>query len=167
MTGALTIVANPAAGTREAAEVIQRLIAADAAARVVMSEDPRGVRSTVAELELGDSDTLAVLGGDGTIHQAVSGLFDAGKSALPTMAVLPCGSGNALASALGVQREDDAISALFNGARRSIDVARLETDAGTLHAINVIGWKDGRFQLHRLNDADHLGEVPLLPQMPA
>jgi diacylglycerol kinase family enzyme len=160
MTGALTIVANPAAGSGEALRVIQRLLALDPSARVVLSEDPRGVRSTVAELELGDSDTLAVLGGDGTIHQAVSGLFDAGESALPTMAVLPCGSGNALASALGVQREDDAISALFKGVQRSIDVARLETDAGISHAINVIGWGLPARVTERAATARGAGEMP-------
>ncbi len=140
MTGALTIIANPVAGSGEAGRVIQQLLALDASARVVMNEDPQGVRATVAELGLCDSDTLAILGGDGTIHQAVSGLFDSGKSSMPTLAVLPCGSGNALASALGVRRERDAISALFKGRERSIDVARLETDAGISHAINVIGW---------------------------
>jgi diacylglycerol kinase (ATP) len=140
MTGALTIIANPVAGSGEAGRVIQQLLAEDADARVVMNEDPQGVRATVAELGLCDSDTLAILGGDGTIHQAVSGLFDSGKSSMPTLAVLPCGSGNALASALGVRRERDAISALFKGRERSIDVARLETDAGISHAINVIGW---------------------------
>jgi len=140
MTGALTIVANPAAGSGAAARVIQRLLAEEADARVLLSEGPEGVRGAVADLELDDSDTLAVLGGDGTIHQAVSGLFESKRSALPSLAVLPCGSGNALASALGVRREDDAISALFEGDERSIDVARLETDAGVSHAINVIGW---------------------------
>ncbi len=140
MTGALTIIANLSAGTGKAEHAIKRILDANAEARVVLSEDPDGVRSTVVELGLDESDTLAVLGGDGTIHQAVSGLFDVSERGLPIIAVVPCGSGNALASALGVQRQDDAVSALLDGARRTIDVARLETDAGICHSINVIGW---------------------------
>ena len=140
MNGALTILSNPAAGGGGSGALVERLLEEIPEARVVESDDPEGVRAVVAALELEESDTLAVLGGDGTIHQSVSGLFDACGRALPRMAVLPCGSGNALASSLGIRSEVEAMSALLEGKSRSIDVARLETDAGISHAINVIGW---------------------------
>jgi len=140
MESALTIVANPTAGSGEAPELVERLRALHAGARVVLSEGPEGVRGVVAGLDLDTAHTLVVLGGDGTVHQAVSGLFDAHLSSLPTLGLVPCGSGNALATALDIRGADDAIKAITGEAKREIDVARLESDEGACHAINVIGW---------------------------
>lgn len=140
MDGALTILCNPAAGSGRSTALIDRLRERVPEAAIVTSDEHDGVRALIADLALSSDETLAVLGGDGTIHQAVSGLFDAHDPPLPTLAIFPCGSGNALATALGVRSEAGAFSALFDGTPRSIDVARLKTDAGTSHAINVIGW---------------------------
>ena len=140
MESALVIVANPTAGSGKAPELVERLRTLHSDARVVLSEGPEGVREVVADLDLDTAHTLAVLGGDGTVHQAVSGLFDAHLSSMPTLAPVPCGSGNALAAALGIRGTDDAIKAIAGEAKREIDVARLESDEGVCHAINVIGW---------------------------
>jgi len=160
MNGALTILSNPAAGDGRSSALVEQILGEIPEARVVESDDAEGVRSVVADLELEESDTLAVLGGDGTIHQSVSGLFDASGRALPRMAVLPCGSGNALASALDVRSESAAVSALLEGETRSIDVARLETDAGICHAINVIGWGLPARVTERAAAARGGGEMP-------
>ena len=140
MNDALVIIANPAAGSGGTPLVIEQLRERAPHARIVMSEGAQGVRATVAALELNEGDTLAVLGGDGTVHQAVSGLFESARTSMPTLAVVPCGSGNALAQALGIHKTADALQALSTGSVRAIDVAHLQHDAGACHAINVIGW---------------------------
>ena len=136
----LTILSNPVAGGRRSSEILERLRSQHPGAHVITSSEPVGARELVRGLSLGQSDTLAVLGGDGTIHQAVSGLFEGRVDALPTLAIFPCGSGNALAAALNINSTLAAEETLRKGHGRSIDVAKVETDSGTSHAINVIGW---------------------------
>ena len=136
----LTILSNPVAGGRRSNEIVERLRTQHPGARFIMNSDPAGARGLVRDLNLEPADTLAVLGGDGTVHQAVSGLFEGSVDALPTLAVFPCGSGNALAAALNINSTLVAEETLRDGRERSIDVAKVETDTETSHAINVIGW---------------------------
>jgi diacylglycerol kinase (ATP) len=136
----LTILSNPVAGGRRSGELVERLRSKHTGAQIIESSGRAGARELVRDLKLEREDTLAVLGGDGTIHQAVSGLFEGSAEALPTLAIFPSGSGNALAAALGITSTSVAEEALRCGHERMIDVAKVKTDAGVSHAINVIGW---------------------------
>ena len=74
-----------------------------------------------AAAEAGAELVLAV-GGDGTANEVATGLI--GRSA--ALGIVPMGSGNGLARALGIPlRPTDALDALFNGVRRTIDVGML------------------------------------------
>jgi diacylglycerol kinase (ATP) len=57
--------------------------------------------------ESADVDVLLLFGGDGTIHRHLSSLV---KVNLPVL-IVPCGSGNDFARALGLRRFEDALSA--------------------------------------------------------
>ncbi|GAA1337671.1 diacylglycerol/lipid kinase family protein [Saccharothrix algeriensis] len=65
-------------------------------------------------------DVLVVLGGDGGAHLAVQAC-----AGTPTaLAVVPAGTGNDLATALGVTGVDDVVAALRAGSTRSLDLGR-------------------------------------------
>ncbi|MFI9812210.1 diacylglycerol/lipid kinase family protein [Saccharothrix variisporea] len=66
-------------------------------------------------------DVLVVLGGDGGAHLGVQAC--AGTST--ALAVVPAGTGNDLATALGTLSVDDVVGALCDGARRSLDLGRV------------------------------------------
>lgn len=46
-------------------------------------------------------ERLLVLGGDGTVHEAVNGILGSGAPALPYVGVIPCGTGNDFAKLVG------------------------------------------------------------------
>jgi YegS/Rv2252/BmrU family lipid kinase len=69
-------------------------------------------------------DRLFVLGGDGTVMEAATGLAEAGSAA--SIAILPGGTGNQLARALSIPMSPvRAVPALLGGAERRIDFAVL------------------------------------------
>ncbi|MHB1311428.1 MAG: diacylglycerol/lipid kinase family protein [Gemmatimonadaceae bacterium] len=69
-------------------------------------------------------DRLFVLGGDGTVMEAATGLAEAGSPA--PIAILPAGTGNQLARALSIPLNPGrAVHALLAGEERRIDVALL------------------------------------------
>lgn len=79
----------------------------------------------------GDVDAVAALGGDGVAHAAVQGLAGSGTP----LAVLPAGTGNDLALALGVPADplaaaDAAAADLLAGAGRRLDLVRSSWDGG-------------------------------------
>jgi diacylglycerol kinase (ATP) len=108
--------------------------------------DPAAVRDALGELDIEWIDTrgpgdareaarewseglLIVVGGDGTVNEAVNGL---GKSGFPegvTLAVLPMGTGNDLAATLtvpdGIEEAEEVIRA---NRVRTLDVVRVRSE---------------------------------------
>lgn len=79
------------------------------------------------------SDLMLALGGDGTLHEVINGLFDQ-EGPRPTLAFVPLGTGNDLCRALGV-RQDRArlVRTLVEGRRVKLDLGRLECDGGSVY----------------------------------
>ncbi|MGH3933323.1 MAG: diacylglycerol/lipid kinase family protein [Pseudonocardiaceae bacterium] len=125
-----TLIINPHSGRGAAARVAGTVAET---LRTVMPEleatvtDDAAATSRLAALaaQRGD-DVLAVLGGDGTAHLAAQALAGTGTA----LAVLPSGTGNDLAAALGipadpVQAARHVTDALRSGQRRRIDLGRV------------------------------------------
>jgi len=84
-----------------------------------------GHASRLAREALDDGvDTLVVAGGDGTLHEVAAGLGEEARRL--TLALLPLGTGNDLASSLGVPTEPEAALALLEeGTPRRLDLVRV------------------------------------------
>ena len=76
-------------------------------------------------------DLVVAAGGDGTIHEVVNGLMQSASNDTK-LGVIPIGTGNDLAFALGIPLDDvaAAVDRLFSGTVRSIDLGRVEDDQG-------------------------------------
>lgn len=81
----------------------------------------RGEAANLARQADGHYDLLVAVGGDGTISEVTDGMLS-GKNNSAALAIVPFGTGNDYASALGVRTEADAISSLVSGRSRLIDV---------------------------------------------
>jgi diacylglycerol kinase (ATP) len=72
------------------------------------------------------ADTLVVIGGDGTVNEAVNGLFDAGAAPLPRLGIIPIGTSNDLSKSLGLPQDlRRACEIVVGGRVRHIDVGRV------------------------------------------
>lgn len=119
------LLVNPVA--RRAAAVESAVLQAFAACGVTPTvEHTRAAGDGVrAARELAAShDRLFVLGGDGTVMEAATGLADAGSS-MP-VGILPAGTGNQLARALSISLAPPrAVAQLLGGSERRIDIGIL------------------------------------------
>jgi diacylglycerol kinase (ATP) len=120
------VVFNPMAGRRKAHEVLRRVttqLDGKIASIVETSLDgafaPR-VRESVRHVfgETGDRPTLVTVGGDGTLSMALNALQNADDA---TFAVVPAGSGNDFAAAIGCETIDAALDAIERHAERAVD----------------------------------------------
>ena len=94
--------------------------------------DPGDAESLAAELAP-EVDVLVVFGGDGTVHEVANGLPLGGDG--PLVALLPAGTGNDLARALGLPPDPVAAArALMDGRPRPVDML----DCGPRRAANGI-----------------------------
>ena len=82
---------------------------------------------------------LIVVGGDGTISEVVNGLGRAGFPEAVTLAILPAGTGNDLATTLAIPDDPDEAEAVLRQNRvRTLDVVRVRSEGiGEQFFINV------------------------------
>jgi len=82
------------------------------------------------------ADLILVLGGDGTINEAVNGMVHSKA----TLGILPAGTANVLAMELGLgSRLDRAIERLVNSVERRVAVGKLSSAFGTRHFLAMGG----------------------------
>jgi YegS/Rv2252/BmrU family lipid kinase len=76
-------------------------------------------------------DGVAAIGGDGTVHEVANGLMALPADVRPPLGVVPAGSGNDFAYALGITKElPRCLDDLCRGNVRPVDVGDVRTDAG-------------------------------------
>ncbi len=95
---------------------------------VLVAGDPAGV-SQAAEAALRDgSSVVAIAGGDGTLRDAAGVLAGTGVA----VGIVPCGTGNLYAAAIGVPRDlHAAAAALATGQPRRLDVGEVRMAPST------------------------------------
>ena len=99
-----------------------RLAARGKHGEILRTEGPRDAIRLAREAA-DRCDLVVAVGGDGTAHEVVNGLADTDA----TLGIIPVGSGNDLAHALGVPSDvDRALDALFAGRRHRIDLGRYD-----------------------------------------
>lgn len=124
----VALLVNPTAGRGRGARVGrvagERLTAAGIAVRVLQGRDVREAADLAREAVADGAGALVVVGGDGMVHLGVQAV--AGTST--PLGVVPAGTGNDLARALGLPLRDarGAAEVVVAGVRRHIDLGRSE-----------------------------------------
>ena len=135
----VVVVANPTAGRGRAGKLIGKVdrllngLGIRHEFRITESADDLR-RQARAAVDRG-ADVVAVLGGDGSIGLAADAVL--GTNAV--LAILPSGTADDFAKAVGVGKLDVAVRALAERHVVSIDVIRVTTGAERRHFVNVAG----------------------------
>jgi diacylglycerol kinase family enzyme len=122
------LVVNPkaTATTERVRDVIARALGSELKVDVVETRARGHATELAREAAAGDVDVVVTLGGDGTVNEVVNGLLDGGpREDTPTLAVVPGGSANVFARALGgsrnpVEATADILDALRAGRLREV-----------------------------------------------
>jgi len=76
-------------------------------------------------------ERIIAIGGDGTVHEVVNGIMQLSREQRPALGVVPVGSGNDFAHALGIPlRSDRALACALDGTPSSIDLGVMTDDHG-------------------------------------
>lgn len=76
-------------------------------------------------------DMVIAMGGDGTVHEVVNGLMQVPENKRPVLGVVPVGSGNDFAHAIGVpDRSDHALVHALQGQASAIDLGLMTDENG-------------------------------------
>lgn len=94
-----------------------------------------------AEADLGAYDGVVAAGGDGTVHEVLTGYFRNPSSAKPPLGIIPVGTGNAFVRELDLVGPawEKAVDIVAGGRTRQVDVTRFDTQGETYHSLNILG----------------------------
>lgn len=126
MTRQIALLANPTAGRGHAGQILDavtaRLAASGAAVEQLIGDDAEHALELARKAAADGVDTLVTLGGDGMVHVAVQALAETEVS----LGVVPLGTGNDFARALGIPAGDPLAAAdlVVRNHPRRIDLGR-------------------------------------------
>ncbi|MBI4926332.1 MAG: diacylglycerol kinase family lipid kinase [Anaerolineae bacterium] len=86
-------------------------------------------------------ERVVVMGGDGTVHEAVNGLMRLPPEKRPVLAIVPVGTGNDFANCLGVSGiPEQALRQAITGPAHAVDVAHsLDSRGHSEYFVNTFG----------------------------
>jgi diacylglycerol kinase (ATP) len=123
MTAPTYVLINPNAGGGFSDQALtERVRGVLGELECIVADSSDSLRAAAERAALAGAGRVIVAGGDGTVNTALNGLAQvSGALSRITLGILPAGTGNDLATALGVPRDmDAAIAALSTG--RTIDL---------------------------------------------
>jgi diacylglycerol kinase (ATP) len=126
-----TLILNPVAGTDAAPEqltsILARLTPRFGVIDVAMTAAAGDARRVAREAASAGADHLLVAGGDGTLNEALNGVASVpGAFDRMTFGLLPLGTGNDFAGAIGIPTEPDAaLDLLRHAPARAFDLGRV------------------------------------------
>jgi len=141
----LLLVANPCAGHGRAGRLLAEV--SDTCRNLGLEVDTRlterpGHATEIIEAEnLAPFDGVIATGGDGTVFEAVNGLFRNPAGPAVPFGVLPMGTGNSFSRDLGLERGQvrEALELIAGGATRKVDVGLCHTGNRDLYYLNILG----------------------------
>ena len=132
------IIVNPWSGEGKKKKLHARAIAhfqkLGQEVRVVASERPGQIKEIAHSLTREGKGDVVVIGGDGTLHDALNGFTNFDKCAL---GLIPAGTGNDFAAAANIPSEPEAaVELIVKGAPRYTEIMQLP---GGVRGLNVAG----------------------------
>ncbi|MDE2805652.1 MAG: diacylglycerol kinase family lipid kinase [Gemmatimonadota bacterium] len=143
-TAPLRVIVNPAAssgrGGTAAEALLRELDGHGIRCETRYTEAPGHAARLAARAALDRVDRLAVVGGDGTIHEVAGGLLASGAARVPAVAICPVGTGNDFYRMVSPRRGVKELPRLLQeGTVKRFDVGRVRWEGGERVFVNLLG----------------------------
>ncbi|MEY3458931.1 MAG: hypothetical protein RL215_2088 [Planctomycetota bacterium] len=137
-------VVNPRSGSRRSARIVrqlQRLLQpAGFDVTIATTSHPGHAAQIAATADLQPLHCLAVVGGDGTIHEIVNGLLQRDQPVTTPLAIVPAGTGNAIALQYQLSSVRDAARCILQGIPAPLDMVKVQLADRLTYCVNIVGW---------------------------
>ena len=138
------VVVNPHGGLRRGLTVLEEVkpvfAAAGAELDVRETTHPGHAAELASTMDLDGCDGFCVIGGDGTIHEAVGGLMERKQPTSTALGIIPGGTGNSVLQHLDCSDPLEAARRIVAGNTQTLDVVRVTMGNDVAYCVNIIGW---------------------------
>ncbi len=140
----LVVVVNPRGGMRRGLAVLEEVkpvfAAAEAELDVHVTTCPGHAEELAKTIDLESSDGLCIVGGDGTIHEAVGGLMQRDSPVSTPLGIIPAGTGNTVLEHLQCSAPLEAARRIVAGKVLPLDVIRVTMGSDVAYCVSIVGW---------------------------
>ena len=148
----LQIIINPVSGKKKASQIFEQVRPlfehSNLEYTVAETLSAADTQHLAHNLNLADTDGLVIVGGDGTIHDAIAGLMsrpDRETAIKLPLGIIPGGTGNGLSKTLLEQSQEsyDPINAAFliiKGKQQSFDLATVKQNNTEYYSFLSLSW---------------------------
>jgi len=148
----LKIFLNPISGNQQGRKIFQHIrpILEHSNLEYTLTETTYAgeIQAILTKIDLSEIDEVVIVGGDGSIHEAINGLIsrDDWQTAIQKpIGVIPAGTGNGFAKTLLeiAGEPEDPVSAAFliaKGKQRPLDIAIAQQNGNRFYSFLSLGW---------------------------
>jgi YegS/Rv2252/BmrU family lipid kinase len=141
----ILLIGNPKAGHGRGGKVLPRIEARfrsrGCELDLRVTSHPGHGTSLTRDTDLSGYDAVVAAGGDGTVHEVLTGYYRNPGRTKPPFGIIPTGTGNAFVRDMDLLGSDweKAVDTVVRGETRAVDVARFTTQGDVFHSLNILG----------------------------
>jgi len=129
------LLVNPYSGKKKGQLIADKakllLEDSDVIVEIYISEFSGHLIEIASSLEIEEGDSIAVVGGDGSLSEAITGwMRQSSKKPQMKFGLIPAGTGNSQANDLKIKDLNDAIARILKGTTQNLDLAKVELIEG-------------------------------------
>ena len=135
---------NPVSGTQKGLQISKSVKSILQNSGAIIEESITNhhghIEELIQKIDLSKYNGILIIGGDGSMHEAVNGLLNRKDKQQIPIGLIPGGSGNAFLHDLKLLDLNENIKAILNGKTKKIDLASLKFDNKSRYSFNIVGW---------------------------
>lgn len=136
------LLVNPSGGTRHGLEVLENIKPVFAATdlQVHITKHAGHAAELANTLDFSGCEGLCLIGGDGTLHEVVSGLMRREDRGTVPLGIIPGGTGNSVAQHFECTDPIESAQRIAAGNTQPLDVVRVRMGSEDDYCVNIVGW---------------------------
>jgi len=140
----ILLVVNPTGGVRNGLEILKNIKpifeAGGIELEIIETKYAGHAKDIARAMDVEKFDSLCLVGGDGTMHETINGMYAREDNKRIPIGLIPAGTGNSLMHDFNCLDPSVAAKWIIKGYSKKIDLAEIIMEHKIVYAFNIIGW---------------------------
>lgn len=140
----ILLVVNPTGGLRNGLGILENIKpifeSGGVEFEVIVTKYAGHAKDVAKSMDMDTFESLCLVGGDGTMHEAINGMYSRLDNKRVPIGLIPAGTGNSLMNDFACLDPSEASKWILKGYTKKIDLAKIDMEHKVVYAFNIIGY---------------------------